>query len=177
MSRTERALALTLTVGFVALAVIGSTSTPCAAGAWSQPKGHYYAKLSGILYSSDEVFDDMGMRQRMGMDGDSFDGSQGFLYGEYGLADRLTVIGQTNAGVLVSENTLVRKETTGIGDFDIGAKYQLLNGPVVLSPFLTFKIPTGYDGDYDPPWARVSWMPSSGCWRPVPSTRCRCTSV
>ena len=137
---------LVLTIAGVSLA-----PAPVGAGAWSQAKGHYYAKLSGIYYSSDEVYNDMGMRQAMGGDGDEFTGSQGFLYLEYGLLDRLTVVGTFSGGLLKSMNILVEKETTGFGDFDIGAKYQLVDGPVVLSPFVTVKVPTGYHEDYDPP--------------------------
>ncbi len=133
------------------LTCLGGLRDQALAGAWSQPKGHYYAKLSGILYTSDEVYNDMGVRQAQGMDNDSFDGTQGFLYVEYGLQDRLTIIGQVNAGVLASMNDLVKSETTGIGDFDIGAKYQLVDGPIVLTPFVTMKIPTGYNEHYDPP--------------------------
>jgi hypothetical protein len=121
------------------------------AGAWAQPQGHYYAKLSGIFYSADEVFDDMGKRTSMGMDADTFDGRQSFLYVEYGLRHRLTLIGQMNAGVLTDENRLVRSETTGIGDVEVGAKYQLLDKPIVLSPMISIKVPTGYNAYYEPP--------------------------
>ena len=136
-------------LAFLALA---AAAPPLFAGAWSQEKGSLYLKFSGISYSSDEVYNDMGDRQPMGEENDSFDGSQGFLYAEYGLRHRLTVIAQANAGVLVSENRLVQRETRGIGDVDIGARYQLTDGPVVLSPLVTFKLPTGYHADYDPPF-------------------------
>ena len=121
------------------------------AGAWSQPAGHYYTKLSGIFYSADEVYNERGVRQAQGMDDDSFDGSQGFLYVEYGLRERLTVVSQVNAGVLAAMDTFTKRETTGIGDVDLGVKYQLTDGPVVLSPFATLKIPTGYNEHFDPP--------------------------
>ena len=121
------------------------------AGAWSQQKGHYYAKFSGIFYSADEVYNDMGKRQSMGAEDDEFTGKQGFLYLEYGLMDRLTLIGQASGGRLASTNRLVRQRTRGIGDVDIGVKYQLTDGPIVLSPFVTLKVPTGYHEDYAPP--------------------------
>ena len=136
----------------LACLVLAATPPRLSAGAWSQEKGSLYLKFSGISYSSDEIYNDMGDRQPMGEENESFAGSQGFLYAEYGLGDRLTAIAQANAGVLVSENRLVHKQTTGIGDVDIGARYQLTDGPVVLSPLLTFKIPTGYHADYDPPF-------------------------
>ena len=120
------------------------------AGAWSQAKGRYYAKVSGIFYTSDEVFDDMGDRAPAGMDGNKFESDQAFLYLEYGLRERLTLIGKVSGGELVVEDDFVKQTTIGIGDLDMGAKYQLTNGPVVLAPYLNFKIPTGYHGDYEP---------------------------
>ena len=135
----------------VVLALACTWQSAALAGAWSQARGHYYTKVSGIFYTSDEVYNDMGVRQTLGMDNDQFNGSQAFLYAEYGLRERLTLIGQMNVGELVSENNLVRQTTTGIGDADIGVKYQLLDGPVVLSPYATLKIPTGYHEFYEPP--------------------------
>ena len=58
---------------------------PADAGAWAQPAGSYYAKASGILYGAEEVYNDMGRRAMMGMDGERFDSVQSFLYVEYGL--------------------------------------------------------------------------------------------
>ena len=121
------------------------------AGAWSQQKGHYYAKFSGIFYSANEVYNDMGRRQAMGGEDDEFTGSQGFLYLEYGLMDRLTLIGQASGGRLTSTNLRRQERTRGIGDVDIGLKYQLTDGPIVLAPFATIKVPTGYHEDYAPP--------------------------
>lgn len=65
---------------------------PASAGAWAQPKGHLYTKLSSVFYRSDEVFDDAGHRQPTTIYGADFRADQGFLYVEYGLLERLTVI-------------------------------------------------------------------------------------
>ena len=124
---------------------------PAWAGAWSQPQGHYYAKLSGIFYATDEVFNGMGKREALGMDHDRFDAGQGFLYLEYGLRQRLTLICQASSGALRSRNDLIESRTAGIGDVDLGLKYQLMDRPVVVSPYLTLKLPTGYHKNYDPP--------------------------
>lgn len=124
---------------------------PAWAGAWSQAKGHCYAKSSGIFYNADEVFDEMGKRRALGMDHDRFESAQGFLYLEYGLRDRLTLLIQAGGGQLIAKNDLLRKETTGIGDLELGLKYQLVDRPVVVSPYLSLKLPTGYHRAYDPP--------------------------
>ena len=123
---------------------------PVTAAAWAQPAGHTYAKISGIFYNADEIYNDMGRRSQMGIDDDEFDGRQMFLYVEYGLRERLTLVTQVNAGVLTDEDNFVRMETTGIGDLDLGLKYQLVDNPFVLSPMLSIKIPTGYNEDYNP---------------------------
>ena len=134
----------------VLLMVCGIGQIRVEAGAWSQPRGHFYTKLSGIFYGSDEIFNDMGKRAPLGMDENRFDAGQGFLYLEYGLRERLTLIAKLSAGELVSEDSQVEQITTGIGDLELGGKYQLVDGPVVLAPFAIVKIPTGYNEEYDP---------------------------
>jgi len=119
------------------------------AGAWAQTKGQYYAKLSTISYSADEHYTTDGKREPLAA-GDSFDADQVFLYVEYGAMDRLTVVGEGNWGELVSRTSQERHSTQGIGDLGIGAKYQWLDAPVVLAPYVKWKIPTGYDADDDP---------------------------
>jgi hypothetical protein len=120
------------------------------AGAWSQEQGHFYLKFSGLLYASDEFYDDMGQKRPMGMDDDRFESGKAFLYLEYGLMKRLTVITQLQQGVITSENKLMRSRTMGVGDFDFGVKYQVMDTPLVLAPFVAVKIPTGYHNNYDP---------------------------
>lgn len=147
MDRSPRCSQMLLLI----VATVCAFAPSAQAGAWSQQKGHYYAKFSGIFYSADEVYNDMGKRQSMGLEHDEFTGSQGFLYVEYGLVDRLTLIGQASGGRLTSMNRLIRERTSGIGDVDLGVKYQLTNGPVVLASLAKIKVPTGYHDDYAPP--------------------------
>ncbi len=126
-------------------------AAPAWAGAWSQAKGHYYAKGSAILYRADEVFDEMGERRALGMDHDRFASTQTFFYLEYGLRERLTLLTQISGGQLQARNDLLRRETAGIGDLELGLKYQVVDQPVVVSPMLSLKLPTGYHSTYDPP--------------------------
>ena len=144
------------------------------AGAWSQPRGGYYAKLSGIHYLSTEVFNDKGCRIPRGNedidnndkdcpvlsdndynDDNQFRARQVLLYGEYGLIERLTLTGQVGAARLVSEDTFVESITWGLGDVHLGAKYQLTGGqitggPLVLSSQVNVAFPSGYDRGYKP---------------------------
>ena len=59
----RRVLSLALTI-LVSLPMV--VRCPAWAGAWSQAKGSYYTKFSGIFYSSDEVYNDMGKRDPLG---------------------------------------------------------------------------------------------------------------
>ena len=121
-----------------------------SAGAWAQAPGHYYTKVSGIFYSSEEVFNDMGKRAPMGMDQEQFYARQTFVYGEYGLRERLTLTGQFSAGRLVAEDRFIERVTKGLGDVQLGVKYQLKGGGLVVSPLVELKLPTGYDSAYTP---------------------------
>ena len=138
-----------LATGLLALCWVGEVW----AGAWSQPRGGYYAKLSGIDYSTAEVFNDMGQRAAMGMDDNQFRARQVLAYGEYGLRERLTLTGQVGAGRLVAEDRFVERITWGLGDVHLGAKYELAEGegPMVVSSQVEVAFPSGYDPDYDPP--------------------------
>lgn len=137
---------LALAMGLLALCWAGEGW----AGAWSQPRGGYYAKLSGIHYSTAEVFNDMGRRAPMGMDDNQFRARQVLAYFEYGLRTRLTLTGQVGAGRLVSEDRFVERITWGLGDVHLGAKYQLTEGRLVLAPQVEVAFPSGYDREYDP---------------------------
>ena len=120
------------------------------AGAWSQQAGHYYAKLSSVFYGSDEIYNEMGKLSPAGMNDETFDSGQGFAYVEYGVRDRLTLVGKLAVGELVAEDALVKQTTIGIGDAEVGAKYQLTDQVVVVSPMVSIKVPTGYDKGFDP---------------------------
>ena len=51
---------LTLLLAVSILLVHALAPVALHAGAWSQAKGRYYTKLSGIFYSADEAFDTQG---------------------------------------------------------------------------------------------------------------------
>lgn len=136
--------------GLWIVALLWALPTVLWAGAWSQAPGSYYAKVSGLFYRSEDVFNDMGKRAPMGMDGEAFRAAQSFLYLEYGLRERLTLVGTTNAGRLVGEDQFIESTTWGIGDVELGLKYQLTQKNLIVSPQWVLKIPTGYNADYSP---------------------------
>jgi hypothetical protein len=133
------------------LDIVLIAATDVCASAWAQPRGGTYAKLSSIFYNAREMYNDAGDRQRIGLDDDQFTSEQAFLYVEHGVADRLTLIGSISGGILKSTNRFVEQKTTGIGDAIVGAKYQLVDQPLVLSTLASIKIPTGYHDTHEPP--------------------------
>ena len=120
------------------------------AGAWAQAQGKYYIKLSGISYSAKDHFNAEGDKEPLSPMDDRFNADQVFLYAEYGALNRLTITAQGNWGELVSKNTQGRNSTRGTGDWDIGLKYQSVDAPVVLSPYIGLKLPIVYDDSDNP---------------------------
>ena len=139
-----------LTLSALFLILSGLLPQQANAGAWAKKKGEYYAKLSSISYSADEHFTADGKREPLSTPDDSFDADQVFLYVEYGVMERLTLVADGNWGELVNRSMQVRDANSGVGDLGIGAKYQWLDAPVVLAPYIKLKIPTGYDSDDNP---------------------------
>jgi len=122
-----------------------------AGGPWPQPKGKGYFKLSEWWTVFDQHYTDTGLidpNLTSGIFNTAF-------YGEYGITDRLTLIGNAN---LFSRNYVnnLRSGTTGdliiegdalnsLGDIDLGVKYGLTKpgAKIPLALSLTFGIPSG----------------------------------
>ncbi len=125
-----------------------------AGGPWPKPKGKYYVKLSEWWVVFDQHYTDTGQ-----LDPNVTTGIfNTFLYGEFGVTDRLTA---TFNGALFSRNYMnnLRSATTNdiiiegeavnsIGDIDLGLKYGLSKpgGKVPMAVSLTLGLPTGATG-------------------------------
>lgn len=110
------------------------------AGAWAQPKDHYYVKLSYGYSSANSIF---GMNFPA-----TFDNYNIYFYGEYGIIDKLTTsLSMPLFKKSVNEANFVLGKTSGYlaGDLEFLVKYQFLEGPVVSSIALGAKLPIGYD--------------------------------
>lgn len=113
------------------------------AGAWVPAEGTGYAKVGVTSYSADELFDDPQEVE--------FKGLNISYYGEYGLGNNLGVywsaiyqdIEQTSDGQTVSNS--------GLGDVDLGFRYQWQAEPFVLSTSFLVKFPFLYNDDDDLP--------------------------
>lgn len=153
-SRRRAVCRLTAMTALVLLVAI-----PLQAGAWTPGKGKTYLKFSANLFKSDANFNG---------DGDSVDPFEAFpdqyakfrdenlaLYFEHGLTRKLAVFGSfTHKDIEQSLKNSAFSISAGnkdFADFEIGARYQLTEGPNVWAVAFTAKLPYLYDEDDDIP--------------------------
>jgi len=116
------------------------------AGAWTAKKGAVYAKGAVNYFSTRSRFGD-----------DNVGGFERFrdvnftYYTEYGIEDNLTFF--ASAAVKDLRNTANGQTTDnfGVGDVDLGLRYNFFNEPFVFSVQGLFKAPFLYDEDADLP--------------------------
>jgi len=115
------------------------------AGAWTLKEDTAYNKVALNLFEADDTF------------GATTPGFQEFTdvtvnyYGEFGLSDKVTLITQIPLRRSENESITGDVETTGIGDVDIGLRYNILNDKWVVSSQVLYKAPFFYDEDEDLP--------------------------
>ncbi|MEK6606706.1 MAG: hypothetical protein AABZ30_03505 [Myxococcota bacterium] len=145
------------------------------AGAWTQGRGHGYAKLSTTAFFADQRFDASG--EARPLDDATFLG-EGFarrvtggrvrehaawLYGEAGVAERVDLLAKigwrasdtrfqcsgpcSDNSTVVDNDDVVHIGNAGLGDGEIGAKVRVLHVPVV-SLALSVAAPT-YSNDLE----------------------------
>ena len=127
-----------LTASLLAAALFAGQAN---AGAWVAEKGKGYSKVGVSDYEATSFFGDQP-------DFAEFNGTSVSFYGEYGLGNNWGVytsvlyqdIDQTNASGQTTSNS-------GLGDLDLGVKYQWQAKPFVLSTSFAVKLPYLYDDD------------------------------
>ena len=130
------------------------------AGAWTQPKGALWLKLSAGYLRTTEEFNHEGERLELleedpGSEDAAFRDLNLILYGEYGLLDAVTLVGGLPLKALRSERTglvgggLLRRQearnTLGAGDLSLSLRIRLMARPVALAIQTGLQIPLGYD--------------------------------
>jgi len=143
----------------VILLVVG----PCAAGisraqAWPQPRGHLYVKFSYGTSAAADQFDAAGEKKSYdrNVSGNAFLDHSFYLYAEYGLFSRLTVIGQAPLKRLKVRTENGSLDTPGFGNVSLGLRYGLMSptrvqksGRSVAALFFV-EVPTGYTRNRTP---------------------------
>lgn len=130
------------------------------AGAWLQKRDSYYFKVSASYLSSTKELNFHGDEVEI-LSGDTLLTDTSYrdvgvsLYLEYGLDDRLTVVGTLPFKVLTSRRTEVSRVAGldreveavngGFGDLSLGLRYPLLTGSLPVSVQGAVKLPLGYD--------------------------------
>jgi hypothetical protein len=136
----------------IGVAVIGATAfvDRAYAGAWTEAKGASYSKLGFNYFMSDQMFDSSGDLQAYTNNGTTpiskFYDRDVTYYGEYGLLNDLTVFTSIPYKRLSSEQSTGTLTDSGIGDIDLGVRYNFYNGSKgVVSTQALYKYPHAYD--------------------------------
>ncbi len=130
-------LATLLTAGMV-------FHTPIShAGGWTQPQGKGYFKLSQQIISAESLFFANGSKGKI----PTVSGYTTSLYGEFGLIDRVTLVGYMPFYSSFSVDAEGFDSTTGVGDWDVGVRIGILTkGPTVVSLQALAGLPLGDSG-------------------------------
>ncbi len=159
-SETTRGLSASI------LVLLLATVPACAlAGAWTQPPGHLYARLSFAGINACHRFDSGGALiglEGPGMParGTEYRGREMRGYAEYGVTAGLTAYGSlTLKWIRTVEPLFIERfrvvpeafhRTTGAGDLSLGGRVRILGAPWPVSLAGEVKIPSGYSGRANP---------------------------
>lgn len=129
---------------FIVAVVICHTSATHAGG-WTQPKGKGYFKLSQQVVRADAITLPNGKRHDIPT---TVSGYTTSLYGEFGLLDRVTLVGYMPFYASFSADVDEIPSSSGIGDWDVGVRFGILTGgPTVVSLQAIAGLPLGDSGD------------------------------
>lgn len=113
------------------------------AGGWTQPKGKGYFKLSQQVIRAESLFTANGSKTEI----PTVSGYTTSLYGEFGLTDRVTLVGYMPVYTHFAVDVEGFDSTTGVGDWDAGVRIGILTkGPTVVSLQAMAGLPLGDSG-------------------------------
>lgn len=114
------------------------------AGAWTAKKGETYLKGAVNYFESSSLF---GPENGF----ESFRNTNFNVYYEYGIEDNLTFFATGSLTDLENVTDGVETSGSGVGDIDVGLRYRLVDGPVIVSVQGLFKAPYLYSEDAELP--------------------------
>ena len=119
-------------------------STLAHAGGWTQPKGKGYFKLSQQIVRAESLFLATGSKTEI----PTVSGNTTSLYGEFGLLDRVTLVGYMPFYSSFSVDAEGLGSTSGIGDWDVGVRFGIVTeGSTVVSLQALAGLPLGDSGN------------------------------
>ena len=132
------------------LKIVGATAlglllpTQAYAGAWTAKKGENYLKGAINHFDTSSRFGEEGTFE-------NFRNTNFNVYWEHGIRDDLTFFATGSLSDLENRSDGIETSETGVGDIDLGLKYRLIDGPVIVSVQGLFKAPYLYDEDSELP--------------------------
>ncbi|UTW54340.1 hypothetical protein [Kordiimonas sp. SCSIO 12610] len=129
----------------IALCAMVAAPAPAFAGAWTAKKGSAYNKFAINTFDSSALFG----TQEEGFE--EFTDLNFTFYGEYGITDDLTFFGSAALKRITRTDFGVQVTNEGVGDVDLGLRYNFYNDDFVFSGQFLFKAPYLYDEDADLP--------------------------
>lgn len=126
------------------IAVLAIIPTAASAGAWTAPQGDTYLKGALNYFETSNRFGDEGTFE-------NFRNSNFNVYYEYGVLDNLTFFATGSLTDLSNTADGVETSGSGVGDVDVGLRYRLIDGPVIVSVQGLFKAPYLYSEDAELP--------------------------
>ena len=118
--------------------------TYASAGAWTAEEGAVYLKGAVNYFETSNRF---GPENGF----ENFQNTNFNVYLEYGIKDNLTFFTTGSFSDLENRSNGVETSGSGIGDIDVGLRYRLINGPVIVSVQGLFKAPYLYSDDSELP--------------------------
>lgn len=124
--------------------LMAAIPTAASAGAWTAKKGDNYLKGAVNYFDTSSRFGEEGTFE-------NFRNQNFNVYWEHGLRDDLTFFATGSLTDLENRADGVETSNTGVGDIDVGLRYRLIDGPVIVSVQGLFKAPYLYDENSELP--------------------------
>ncbi len=115
-----------------------------SAGAWTAKQGDTYLKGAVNYFETSNRF---GPENGF----ENFQNTNFNVYLEYGIKDNLTFFTTGSLTDLENRSDGVETSGSGVGDIDLGLRYRLIDGPVIVSVQGLFKAPYLYSDDAELP--------------------------
>lgn len=114
------------------------------AGAWTAKQGDTYLKGAVNYFETSNRFGPEGTFE-------NFQNTNFNVYFEHGLQDNLTFFATGSYTDLENRSDGVETSGNGVGDIDVGLRYRLIDGPVIVSVQGLFKAPYLYSENAELP--------------------------